>query len=129
MRDFVQSVAMLLALAVSSPALSSSRDLPRPNGKNCDLRSPPKAAHRSATHGLTFATHPRVLPVGYTGCKLMWIAESNYLLSIAYFKAGVLQFGHAREPKEQPYSCCYSSEGALLTNKSSPSCPAAEEWR
>jgi hypothetical protein len=59
----------------------------------------------------------------------MWIDESNYLLSIAYFKSGVLQFGHAREPKGQPYSCHYSYEGALLASESSPSCPSAEVWR
>ncbi len=96
-------------------------------GTNCRNSVPPIAARKTELHGVSFISYPDPLPAKYTGCKVVWL-EKNYVLSIAFFKDGVVEAARVWEPKHEAYSCFYES-GILVASKSGSMCPMADNWR
>lgn len=128
-RRFV-TPAVLLALLCASGALAplraqASLDSLVPAGApNCRMATPPAAAGIAGAPGGFIMVFPRndAIPDGYTGCKVLWIADTDRTprLATLYFERGQLAraVSHdVRDPSGAVEGACALPEGkSLLPN-------------
>lgn len=93
--------------------------------KHCALTQPPPDAGLIATPGGFLMVYPRnaALQSEYTGCKLLWIVETEerYLkLATLYFKAGKLALAASHDfrnaPEQLEAACAFPQAKSLLPN-------------
>lgn len=115
--------AQALAQQVEPPAGLAESQL-RPEGANCQLKSPPAAAGESSNHGVTLKVFPRRkdITASYTGCQILWARyEGEWKeVSVTAIEGGYavrLWSGHSldQEPfrNQEPFRCRYL-EGTVI---------------
>ncbi len=122
--------AVLVVLWCASAALAPLRaqasldSLVPPGAPNCRVETPPAAAGIAGTPGGFLIVFPRndAIPDRYTGCKVLWIADTDRTprLATLYFERGQLAraVSHdVRDPSGAVEGACALPEGkSLLPN-------------
>lgn len=120
---------LLLALCASAALAplrgqSSLDSLVPPGAPNCRVEAPPAAAGIAGTPGGFIIVFPRndAITDRYTGCKVLWIAETDRTprLATLYFERGALARAVAhdvRDPSDAVEGACALPAGkSLLPN-------------
>ncbi len=111
------------AVGLSLGAQSVSDFVPA-TATNCAVTAPTAAAGIAATPGGFLMVQPRNEAIGdqYTGCKLLWVVDTDRMLRVAtlYFDSGVLRLAIAhdvRDPKGGIEAACDLKAGRSLLPK------------
>ena len=119
-----------LAQPVEQPATADPVEVQlRPEGVNCQLKSPPAGAGESPHHGITLKVFPRRkdIAASYTGCQILWAPyEGEWKeVSVTAIEDGYavrLWSGHS--PDQEPFRCRYI--GGMMVRGDLLRCPDPE---
>jgi hypothetical protein len=118
------SAMLLMALPTRARAQSRVDSLVPPDAPNCRIAAPPEEAGIAATPGGFLIVFPRndVIAAKYTGCKMLWLADTDRSprLATLYFEGGQLARAIAHDTRSSsgaPEGACGFPEGrSLLPN-------------
>jgi hypothetical protein len=75
----MEIATLLIAFLTVSAGASAGDTNPRPNGRNCDLASPPADAGEEMSHGTTLRVYPRAKDIDskYSGCQVLFAPNAE----------------------------------------------------
>ena len=85
-RSLFTSLTCVCALAPAIAVGAEDSGTARPNGKNCDLLTPPPDAGAETGHGVLLHVFPRTKDVSraYTGCQAVFITTAKHPSQLAW---------------------------------------------
>jgi hypothetical protein len=115
----------LLALPSAAHAQAGREALVPAGGPNCTITAPPREAGIAATPGGFVIVFPRndALDAQYTGCKLLWLADTDRTprLATLYFERGVLTRAVSHDVRDDAGgalgACSFPDARALLPDR------------
>jgi hypothetical protein len=110
----------MLAVVLSSLLLASAS----PQGEVCTADRPTMQAGVNVNQGQYLFVLPRELPVGYSGCQVMW-NEAGIKVWITHFEGGHPISAEIYDGPSSGYVKCNYATGKLKSG-ASDACPAAE---
>lgn len=108
------NISLSLCLMICLDCSASSNEFGGyPDAKNCSLSVPPENSGTNSLHGVFLFVYPRVIPVNFTGCQLMW-DENGFQWMGLYFERGEPALLRASFPENfaggAKYYCKYADQ-------------------